>query len=43
MSSVDKQSVREEAERIKNEFDRLASHNKMNSEAKALVLVWANN
>ena len=37
MSSVDRQSVREEAERIKMEFDRLATRNKMNSEAKAIV------
>lgn len=37
MSSVNKQSVREEADRIKAEFDRLASNNKINSECKVLL------
>lgn len=37
MSSVNKQSVREEADRIKLEFDRLASSNKINSECRVLL------
>ena len=36
MGSVNRQSVREEAERIKSEFDRLASNKKINSESKML-------
>lgn len=36
MSSVNGQSVREEAERIKAEFDRLTENNKINSETKIL-------
>jgi transposase len=37
MSSVNKQSVREEADRIKAEFDRLASNKKINSECRVLL------
>lgn len=37
MSSVDKQSVRDEADRIKSEFDRLAASNKINQETMMLV------
>jgi transposase len=36
MSNVNKQSVRDEAERIKIEFDRLTSDKKINTEAKVL-------
>jgi len=36
MGSINKQSVREEAERIKIEFDRLAANKKMDSESKML-------
>ena len=36
MATLNKQSVREEAERIKQEFSRLASTEKMDSEMKAL-------
>ena len=36
MGSVNKQSVREEVERIKAEFDRLSSDKKINSETKML-------
>jgi transposase len=36
MGSVNRQSVREEAERIKAEFDRLAANKKINSESKML-------
>jgi transposase len=37
MSSVNRQSVREELDRIKAEFDRLASSNKINGECHVLV------
>jgi transposase len=37
MGIINKQSVREEAERIKAEFDRLAASKKINSECKVLV------
>lgn len=37
MSSVNRQSVREEAERIKTEFDRLAADKKINSECNVLI------
>jgi hypothetical protein len=36
MGNVNRQSVREEAERIKTEFDRLAANKKINSESKML-------
>ncbi len=36
MGSVNRQSVREEAERIKAEFDRLAANKKINNESKML-------
>lgn len=36
MSTINKQSLREEAERIKSEFDRLALDKKINSESKML-------
>lgn len=36
MASVNTQSVREEAERIKSEFDRLAANKKINNESKIL-------
>lgn len=36
MATVNQQSVREEAERIKTEFDKLASGKKLNSETKML-------
>lgn len=36
MSTVNQKSVREEAERIKNEFDRLSVSIKINSEYKIL-------
>jgi hypothetical protein len=36
MGSVNRQSVREEAERIKVEFDRLAVNKKIDSESKIL-------
>lgn len=36
MATLDKQSLREEAERIKSEFDRLASNNKMDNDTKLL-------
>ncbi len=36
MSSVNKQSVREEVERIKTEFVRLSADKKINSETKML-------
>lgn len=36
MSSVNKQSVREEADRIKTEFERLAANKKFDSESKML-------
>ena len=37
MGSVNKQSVREEAERIKSEFDKLSTDKKINSETKMLI------
>ena len=37
MSSLNKQSVREEAERIKSEFDRLSLDKKINSETRMLI------
>jgi len=37
MGSVNKQSVREEAERIKAEFDRLSADNKINNETKMFI------
>ncbi len=36
MSSVNGQSVREEAERIKSEFDRIARNKKIDNESKIL-------
>src|SRR5438105_3297167 len=36
MGSVNKQSVREESERIKSEFNRLIASNKINNESKIL-------
>ncbi len=36
MSSINRESVREEAERIKLDFDRLSSNSKMNAETKML-------
>ncbi len=36
MGTVNKQSVREEVERIKSEFDRLSAGNKINNETKML-------
>lgn len=37
MSTINQQSVREEAERIKTEFDRLSVDKKINSETKMLI------
>lgn len=37
MGSVNKQSVREEVERIKSEFDRLSADKRINSETKMLI------
>ena len=36
MAMLDKQSVREQAQRIKLEFERLACHNKMDNDSKLL-------
>ena len=36
MGTINPQSVREEAKRIKTEFDRLAAGSKINSECKIL-------
>ncbi|HXH55141.1 MAG TPA: hypothetical protein VNK03_05305, partial [Gammaproteobacteria bacterium] len=37
MGTVNQQSVREETERIKTEFDRLSVNKKINSETKMLI------
>jgi transposase len=37
MGTINQQSVREEAERIKTEFDRLSVDKKINSETKMLI------
>ena len=36
MATMDKQSVRDEAEKIQQEFSRLASNKKMDADVKAL-------